>query len=1108
MEKGAGAFLEAENEARQIGAAVAACFFLSGATGLIYEVLWTRILGLVFGHTVFAITTVLAAFMTGLGLGSYWFGKIADRHRHPLRLYGVLEIGIGIYALLTPVLFSRAEGVYIGLYKFFGLSFFAFSLAQFFLIFLILLLPTTLMGATLPVLGRFFVREIQGLGGQVGRLYALNTFGAVLGTYASGFHLIPLLGVGRTLLLAAVINIGIGILSVVFDRHLSQLGGEATGSKAQGSTGAGEPGSAGEGLPSPLLPGPPAPSPMPGRSDSPPRQDAAGGEGQLGIRLAIIGLGLSGAASMMYEVAWTRSLSLVIGSSTYAFSTMLVTFLAGLALGSYLFSRLAGHRTFGLFFFGGLQLGIGLGALLVTPFFDRLPEVFLWAFRISQSPGFVKVLQFAISALAMFLPALFMGATFPCVAQIASRELAHVGYDIGRIYFANTLGAIAGTILAGFLLIPTWGLQSTLKMAVSVNLGLALILFLATRATGWRRSAALAPLLAMIVLYVTPPWDVQALASGVAIYGRSYFGHLGKASFRNVIARMDRLVFYRDGISATVSVHREGELLFLRINGKTDASNTRDMHTQLMVGHLPLLFRPEAKRALVIGLGSGMTAGAAAVHPVERIDIIEIEPAVIEASAFFRKENRDILRNPRARMFIADGRNFLLAAEDPYDVIISEPSNPWIRGIGNLFSVEFYELASRRLAPGGVVCQWIHVYNLFPDDLKMVVKTFRSVFPHTMIWNTIRGDLLLVGAREPLGLDNNHLRSQYESLAGFREDMTRIGFRSPLAFLADFVLSEEGAARYAQHAWLNTDDLPLLEFSAPESLYTDTVQLNHQVLQAFRQQEFPRIVNLPEDALRSTGFRRDLGLALWAKEKPEEALVQFDEALRLDQRDVQSLLHRGQAHLRLGSVLRAEADFKAALRISPGVAEIHEALAQLYKTQKMWELAEAEFRQGLALKPKDIRLQASLADLLRERQRFVEAISSYREALSQAPNDPRLWAGLGLAHQGAGGLTEALEAFRQAVAKDPENAFFQYQLGQALLEVQRLDEALTALRTAAVKDPLRVEPCLALGRLHALRGDKAKAIQEFRRALLLDPGNAIALRTVEELSVALDDPGS
>ena len=215
MEREPGVILSAEREARQIGAAVAVCFFLSGATGLIYEVLWTRILGLVFGHTVFAITTVLAAFMAGLGLGSYWFGGIADRQGHPLRLYGVLEIGIGIYALLTPVFFSRAEGVYISLYRYFGLSFSAFSLAQFCLIFLILLLPTTLMGATLPVLSRFFVREIQGLGGQIGRLYALNTFGAVLGTYASGFHLIPLLGVRRTLLLAAVINIGIGILCVV-----------------------------------------------------------------------------------------------------------------------------------------------------------------------------------------------------------------------------------------------------------------------------------------------------------------------------------------------------------------------------------------------------------------------------------------------------------------------------------------------------------------------------------------------------------------------------------------------------------------------------------------------------------------------------------------------------------------------------------------------------------------------------------------------------------------------------------------------------------------------------------------------------------------------------
>ena len=317
MDAGTGGEPEAQREARQIIAAVFVCFFFSGATGLIYEVLWTRLLGLVFGHTVFAITTVLSAFMAGLGLGSYLFGKIADRHAHPLRLYGTLEAGIGVYALLTPVLLSKAEAFYIPLYRSLELSFFAFSVAQFLLIFLILLVPTTLMGATLPVLSRFFVHDIAALGGQVGRLYAFNTFGAVLGTYLAGFHMIPTLGIRISLLLAAVGNIGIGALAVVFDRHLSQLGFQASVSSP--------PGGRGEGREAPLHLGPSAP-----RQSFP-----------IGVWLAVIGLGISGAASMMYEVAWTRALALIIGSSTYAFSTMLVTFLTGLALGSYLFSRLA-----------------------------------------------------------------------------------------------------------------------------------------------------------------------------------------------------------------------------------------------------------------------------------------------------------------------------------------------------------------------------------------------------------------------------------------------------------------------------------------------------------------------------------------------------------------------------------------------------------------------------------------------------------------------------------------------------------------------------------------------------------------------------------------------
>jgi len=1085
--KGPGVGSDAETETKQIIAAVCLCFLCSGTTGLIYEVLWTRMLGLVFGHTVFAITTVLAAFMAGLGLGSYLFGGMADRYRHPLRLYGFLEAGIGIYALLTPVLFSWAEGIYIGLHRSLGLSLFSFSLAQFLLIFVILLVPTTLMGATLPVLTRFFVHEIAALGGQVARLYALNTFGAVLGAYAAGFHLIPTFGVRTTLLLAAVANLGIGALAVVFDRHLQQLGIQTFVPRLDGSRGAEEQGGGGERMNVPLHPGTFAP-----------QQRAA-----MGVWLCVAGLGISGAASMMYEVAWTRALALVIGSSTYAFSTMLVTFLAGLALGSYLFSRLAGRLKVNPFLFGGLQLGIGAGALVVTPFFDRMPEVFLWAFRISQSPGFVKVLQFSISALAMFLPTLFMGATFPCVAQIASRELSRVGHDVGKIYFVNTMGAIAGTILAGFLLIPTWGLQSTLKLAVSLNLGLALALFMVSRGAIWRRGTAVVPLLALALLFVSPPWNTRAMTSGVAIYGRGYFSILGKVDFREAVSSSDRVLFYKDGISTTVSVHRAAEQLYLRVNGKTDASNTQDMQTQLMSGHLPLFFRPDAKRALVIGLGSGVTAGAVALHPVEQVDAIEIEPAVVQAAAFFAKENRDVLRNPRVRVAIADGRNFLLASERPYDVIISEPSNPWMRGIGNLFSLEFYELVARRLAPNGVVCQWIHAYNLFPHDLKMVVKTFRSAFPHTTIWNTTPGDFLLIGGKDPLSLDYAHLRTRYDLLPGLREDLARLGMHSPLGFLADFVLSEEDTAQYAEHATVNTDDLPLLEFSAPESLYADTLELNRRVMKSFKTREFPPIRSLPVDILRSAAFRRELGLALWTKELPEAALIHLDEAVRRDPRDAQSLLLRGRVHVRLRSVLKAEADFEAALRMSPAMAEAHEALAQLYRAEKMSESAEAHLRKSVALRPKDPRYLGEIADLYREGQRFQQAISYYLAAISIAPQDARLWTGLGLAYRGAGRSDEALQAFRQVVLREPENAFVHYQMGVTYLEEKRFDEAASALQMAALEDPTKPDPHLELGRLYNLRGEKIQALEAFRRALRLDPLNTSTLRAVEELSAAL-----
>ncbi|MBI1962915.1 MAG: fused MFS/spermidine synthase, partial [Candidatus Rokubacteria bacterium] len=547
-------------------AVVAACFFLSGATGLVYEVLWLRMLSLVFGHTVFAITTVLAAFMAGLSLGSFAFGRVADRRRSPLALYGALEIAIGLACAAVPFALPWLERGYLGLAATFEFSFLAFGLAQFALLFLALLVPTTLMGGTLPVLSRLFATDRESLAARVGALYALNTFGAVLGTAAAGYVLLPALGTRRTIWLAVAANLLVGLVALLLAQRSDKRGRPP--------------------VDSPALIAPEAPGPA---------------------RAGLIGwaLAASGAASMIYEVGWTRALALVIGSSTYAFTAMLLAFLLGIALGSALFARLAAARRAGPAAFAYLQLFIGAAALLILPAFERLPAVLLHALNVSLAPGFVLAVQVALAIGAMLVPTLLIGATFPCAVRLTARSVERVGVDVGRLYALNTLGAIAGTVLAGFALVPHLGVGRALRVGVLLNLAIGLGLALAARRElGGRRLAAATVLAGVGALGAAalPAWNPLVMASGASIYVRSYQSWVKGFDLSPALER-ERLLFYEDGPSATVSVHEQDGLRYLRVNGKTDASTGEDMHTQLMSGHLPMLLHPDPKTVLVIGLG-------------------------------------------------------------------------------------------------------------------------------------------------------------------------------------------------------------------------------------------------------------------------------------------------------------------------------------------------------------------------------------------------------------------------------------------------------------------------------------------------------------------------
>src|SRR6266478_4156285 len=781
------------------------CFFLSGATALVYEVVCLRILGLVFGHTVHAVATVLIVFMGGLALGSALFGGRTSRIRNPLQAYGWLEVGTGAWAALLPLLFTWSAIWYPDLFRALGRSYAVLPWIQFSIGSVLLLVPTTLMGGTLPLLSQALAGHESRVGRLVGGLYAVNTGGAVLGAAMAGYVLLPWLGNRATIETAAALNLAVGAAALIYGRVRL-----ARREAIDPATGRGVAADVREASPSYERP--------------------------LGVRLTVIALGISGAVSMLYEVTWTRALALVLGSSTYAFTAMLVAFLLGLAGGSALYAWRWGTRQPSPVAFGALQAGIAVLVVPVLLMFERLPELLLAALRWSYAPPFVMWIQLGLSVGVLLPVTLLIGATFPCAVAVATRGAARVGESVGRIYAANTVGAVGGAVLTGFALVPGLGVHAAIVVGIVVNLLLAALLTAtADLRPAWRWGSAGAALLAAVAVAVgIAPWDPRVMSSGPAIYVGPYLRSAAASSSSiGATLRSQRVLFYRDGRSGTVSVGQSGAHRYLRINGKTEGSTSLDMPTQQLVGHLPLLTHPDPRDVLVIGLGTGVTAGAVARHGIRRLDVVEIEPAVVEAAGlFFGEANGHVLLDARTRTLVADGRNFLFTTPDRYDVIISEPSNPWISGLAALFSEEFFRLTRTRLRQGGVMVQWIQLYNLRPEDLKMILKTFQGVFPETTLWN-VSEDLLLLGRTEPGPLDRGRLKTRVAT-GRVADDLGYPGNEAWPSVLGFFTLGETDTARLVADAATNTDDRLPLEFSAPRALYLETGRENQEVLRRAR----------------------------------------------------------------------------------------------------------------------------------------------------------------------------------------------------------------------------------------------------------------------------------
>jgi len=938
-------------------------FALSGVSGLIYQVIWARQLTLVFGSTSAAITSVLAAFMLGLALGSHAAGRWARRWGNPLRAYGLIELGIAAYAVAFPFLLEVLTLVHVPLFRLLAEAPIALGLVRVILVAGLLLPPTMLMGASLPLLTRALVSDVSRLGREAGTLYGLNALGAAAGVYLATFFLIPNVGLTGGWLSAAALNAAVGGAALRWARRWPPIPGVRNSADASPDT---------------------------------PWQWTV-----------VIAYGCSGLAALGYEVVWTRLLVLLFGSSVYAFAVMLAGFLLGLGLGGLVGGWLTGRGQHPVVLAAALQVIIGATVLAGAPWFDRLPRLFLEAFRVTGGTWWaLTTLEFLMAFGLMIVPTTAMGATFPFVARILGAEHGAEG-AVGYAYAANTYGAIVGAATTGFALIPWLGFRGSLVVLACLNtLAACLLLVRATSPGGWLRWVLPLPAVALAaVVSALPPWSAKVMASGVYVYADRY----SAGGFERMLDPQ-RVLFHREGMTATVTVI-EGRYRFLRINGKTDAGDSPDNLTQRLLAHVPLLLHPEPRSVLVVGLGTGITLGTTLLHPIDRADTVEISSEVVEASRFFVEPNGAALQDRRTRLRVLDARTWLMAGTTKYDVIISEPSNPWQTGNATLFTLEHYRLTRARLAPGGLFCQWLPFYRMDEADFAAALRTFQTVFPDLTVWFS-GGDVLLVGWTRPPAVDTPRFLARSAD-ARITRSLQETGIRDGPALLGFFMLDPERVREFAGVGWpLHTDTYPLLEFSAPKTLYRESApqilsrlrrlagrsslpltgaqgRERASMLEAIGRQKL--LLKMPEAAItalaeaertgggdpsvlrRLQGFAwNDVAIARAREGDRHEAAAAFDQALLRVADEPQIHLNLGLLALhQFGEFDRAERHLRAALRLRPDYRDALVPLAALLATQQRWVEAEASWRDILKIDPdnSDARRGLAAAELARTGRR-------------------------------------------------------------------------------------------------------------------------------------------
>jgi spermidine synthase len=1068
----------------------------SGAAALVYEVAWTRLLTLHMGHTVSAVSTVLAAFMGGLSAGAWLAGRFDVPRARRLYAYAALEMLIAFTAIvLAAMLRALAPAIawaYAG-----GDSPVRFALVRATLSLGLLAVPAAAMGATFPIAASWFadltatVRRdsIARSSADAGILYAANTAGAAAGAIAAGFWLIPAAGLRGTTWIGAGLNAAAALGALwLARRERSGIAEPAQAAVRINSTA--------------------QPRAQRRRQAARPMTDAR-------PSLARAAAALSGFSALVYEVIFTRLLALVIGPTTYAFATMAAAFISGIALGSALGARLSRRVSQpGRWLAAMLMLTAASGSIAAWFAASRLPLVVAAEVAAADATFQSVVVRQAFEVALLMLPmTVALGVAFPLALTLASSGPASVGRDAAGVYVANTLGAIAGALAAGFVLVPRFGLQGTLMgtgAAATVGAAWIAAATLTPGARGGNRRPALIGVLSiagalLITVVGVPRWDRNLLSSGAYKYA-PYIRAEDAADFEASL-RAGRLEYYKEGAAATVSVRRLAGRLALAIDGKIDASNAGDMLTQRLLGVLPVLLHADPQDLCVIGLGSGVTIGSAmATGLVRRADVVEISPEVVEASAFFSKENGDVLRAPGVRLIIGDGRSHLRLTTRRYDVVVSEPSNPWMAGVAALFTREFFDAARARLKPDGIFCQWAHTYDMSDGDLRSIVRTFASIFPESTMWRVGDGDLLLIGttgAHLERRLGNIGERCRRTPVAAVLADVAVEPAAAPFQLLSLFAGGPAALARYGDGVPVQTDDRMALEFTAPGSIYGRSTNANAATIGALTSEApLPRAVAEVMQAADARDWTARGTMELKA-EAYAAAYGSFRRAITLDDRDAAAL--RGASDAAAGANRQDEhrSWLERLANASPGNAAVRVALSRVRAAAGDFEGAIAAASEARHLDPGSPEPAEQLASVLADMGDATRLESLADALVARYPDrdEGRYYRAAALLLRGK--PAEAADAARRLLAGSPQHARAQNLLGAACASAGQRDCAEAAFNASIRLNPREPSGYVNLGLLHLEAGDPAGAADYFTEALALDPASAAARDGIRQARAAM-----